>query len=335
MVERTSEPKLNAARPAKPKLNAARPAKPASEAQPEILRAVSRLGAEHGRPSSGEMASGAHRSQWSFHRLFRSVTGEAPVGFARRVALDRAAARLAAGDDVAIAALAADAGFASHEGFTRAFVRRFGLPPSAHRARGLAGATPAEATEHQRIVEATAPCVGLYRIDERTGKTTMTADMPTGDTAMDVRALDGFSALIMRRRVSRETVAQALGECLPKVFEHIQRSGLTMTSPPFARYPEVGIGTFLVECGMAVADPGDGDATEGIERIDVPPGRAVVAIHKGGYESLGDTYGAIERWLDEQSLKAGGPPWETYLTDPGDHPDPADWRTEITQPLAD
>ena len=33
-------------------------------------------------------------------------------------------------------------------------------------------------------------------------------------------------------------------------------------------------------------------------------------------------------------LRPGGAPWESYITDPADHPDPKDWRTEIYWPLA-
>lgn len=298
----------------------------------EILRSVARLGEGHGRPSSGEMASAAHRSQWNFHRLFRAVMGEAPVGFGRRVALDRAAARLVADAEVPVAVVAADAGFDSHEGFTRAFARRFGSSPSRYRARGLVGdPAPDDAARHQHLVDAASPCIGVYRIDDRSEDVTMTATVD-----MEIKELPGFSALVIRRRVARDAIATTLAECLPRVFEHVQRQGLTLVSPPFVRYPEVGVGTFVVESGFAVLEADGGEAPEGgIERIDVPPGRGVVAVHRGAYDDLGETYGAIERWLDEHSLKRGGPAWETYLTDPGDHPDPADWRTEITQPLAD
>jgi len=30
---------------------------------------------------------------------------------------------------------------------------------------------------------------------------------------------------------------------------------------------------------------------------------------------------------------AAGAPWESYVTDPADYPDPADWKTEIFWPV--
>ena len=33
-----------------------------------------------------------------------------------------------------------------------------------------------------------------------------------------------------------------------------------------------------------------------------------------------------------QGLEPSGGPWESYLTDPGSTPDPADWRTEVCLP---
>lgn len=42
----------------------------------------------------------------------------------------------------------------------------------------------------------------------------------------------------------------------------------------------------------------------------------------------------MERSIEANDLKADGPPWEAYITDPAEHPDPANWRTEIYWPVA-
>ena len=38
--------------------------------------------------------------------------------------------------------------------------------------------------------------------------------------------------------------------------------------------------------------------------------------------------------METEGLVAGGAPWESYLNDPSDYPDPKDWKTEVFWPLA-
>jgi AraC family transcriptional regulator len=68
-----------------------------------------------------------------FHRVFHQVTGEAPKEYVRRLRLERAVYRMKVSPD-SVLQIAVDAGFATHETFTRAFVRHFDLSPSEFRA---------------------------------------------------------------------------------------------------------------------------------------------------------------------------------------------------------
>ncbi|MCM4082371.1 GyrI-like domain-containing protein [Paractinoplanes hotanensis] len=151
---------------------------------------------------------------------------------------------------------------------------------------------------------------------------------------ISVRDQPTVHALVIRRRVTRDEIATALAECLPAVFDYAQRQGLAIAGPPFARYPEVGKGSLVIESGITVAEPPPSAVlADGIEAIVIPAGRAVVTIHRGPYDSLPESYQQIEKWMRDQGLSAAGAPRETYLTDPGDHPDPATWETEIVQPV--
>jgi AraC family transcriptional regulator len=53
----------------------------------------------------------------------------------------------------------------------------------------------------------------------------------------------------------------------------------------------------------------------------------------GPYETLHETHAAVERWIEANGGKVAGAPWEVYLTDPGEVPDPAEWQTEIVWPV--
>jgi AraC family transcriptional regulator len=151
--------------------------------------------------------------------------------------------------------------------------------------------------------------------------------------------------LVVRRRVKRSEIAAAIGEALPHVFMYAQRNGIALAGLPFTRYIEVGPGLLTIEPGMRVAAPseeakpidaaGTTAAGAGEVKADVLPGGPVaVTTHVGPYDSLSDAYGAIQQWIEGEGLAAVGTPWESYVTDPGEHPDPKDWRTEVFWPLA-
>ena len=74
------------------------------------------------------MAGEAFSSPFHFSRVLSRATGEPPVAMRRRVLMERAAWQLAHGTSVTDAAWAA--GYESVEGFSRAFTRAFGRPPS-------------------------------------------------------------------------------------------------------------------------------------------------------------------------------------------------------------
>lgn len=76
-----------------------------------------------------DVASRAHMSRFHFDRVVTAAAGETPARFRRRIRLERAAYQLVARDD-SVLDIAVAAGYGSHEAFTRAFVRAFGMPPS-------------------------------------------------------------------------------------------------------------------------------------------------------------------------------------------------------------
>jgi AraC family transcriptional regulator len=82
---------------------------------------------------SADLAARMHLSRFHFDRVVSSVSGEAPARFRRRVLLERAAYRLVTCERNVLE-IAVEAGYSSHEAFTRAFQRAYGVPPTAWRA---------------------------------------------------------------------------------------------------------------------------------------------------------------------------------------------------------
>jgi len=74
------------------------------------------------------LANAAGYSPWHSARLFKELTGKAPFDYIRALRLSQAAVRLR-DEDVKVVDVAFDFVFDSHEGFTRAFSREFGMTP--------------------------------------------------------------------------------------------------------------------------------------------------------------------------------------------------------------
>jgi AraC family transcriptional regulator len=101
--------------------------------QQRILRAQQLLEQHLDEPiDPAALAKCASFSLHHFHRIFRAQLGESVMQHVRRLRLERAARRLRA-SDTDILAVALEAGYESHEAFTRAFAERFGVPPSVFR----------------------------------------------------------------------------------------------------------------------------------------------------------------------------------------------------------
>lgn len=82
---------------------------------------------------TGEQIAGRlHVSRYHLDRIISSAAGEAPRALRRRILLERSAFRLAT-SRTTVLDVAVEAGYGSHEAFTRAFARAYGVPPSAWR----------------------------------------------------------------------------------------------------------------------------------------------------------------------------------------------------------
>ncbi len=81
-----------------------------------------------------DLAGRAHMSRYHFDRVVAAAAGEAPGAFRRRVLLERSAYRLLTSDR-GVLDIAVEAGYSSHEAFTRAFARAYGQTPSRWRKR--------------------------------------------------------------------------------------------------------------------------------------------------------------------------------------------------------
>jgi AraC family transcriptional regulator len=306
----------------------ARPKAAFKRVQPVLAYAATHLDED---VSLATLARQAGLSPFHLQRVFSDSVGETPKQLTLRLRLGRAAVMLLTRDD-SILDVALACGFQSHETFIRAFRRRFEITPSAYRERGFAADVSArQAERHAEMVEDASPCVGLYHIGD--------AEQPRRDEmeyAIVKKEIVPQPVLVVRRRIKPADLAKALAEVLGAVFLHAQQNGMALAGQPFTQYVEWGPGVWTIEAGLPVAAPGkEPRASDSEVRANtLPGGPAATTTHMGPYEGLIGAHAAVQQWIEAQGLVAASAPWEVYVTDPADYPDPKDWKTEIFWPLA-
>ena len=152
--------------------------------------------------------------------------------------------------------------------------------------------------------------------------------------AIEIREMTPQPVLVTRRRVKPGEIAKSLAEMFHQVFLFGGKAGVAVGGPPLTRYMEWGPGLLTLDAGAPIPAPYEGTDPERLVRGEVLPGGMVATtIHVGAYDKLSEAHAAMEVWIHEQGLRPRGPLWESYVTDPGEYPDPKDWRTEIFWPV--
>ena len=271
----------------------------------------------------------ARRAGWSpfhLHRTFTRLAGETPKQHTQRLRLTRAAARLVTSRDT-ILEVAIDFGFDSHEVFTRAFRRQFGRSPTQYRLAAFTSVPEADRARHLALTDSITGCVQLFHFPILDSPRRL--HMPVISITREERAAQPI--LFIRRRIARSQLQATLAECFGTLYDHAQKTGLPLAGFPLARYVSTGPGLWTIEPAipLVTSAPGKGEMEAGF----LPGGPVALGIHGGPYEELAETNAAIEQWIETSGFRASGPPWEWYVTDPSEHPNSEDWRTEVYWPL--
>ena len=143
--------------------------------------------------------------------------------------------------------------------------------------------------------------------------------------------------LSIRATIPVVQLGEVMGERLQALRAFMVASGVAPAGPPFVRYFTFETETDLeIGVPMHASAPGEGDITSG----DLPGGAVITTWHDGAHDRLGEAYGRIGSWLERSGTQRRGPAWEVYhWIDLGDNGssttgiDPANWRTELVQPI--
>ena len=148
----------------------------------------------------------------------------------------------------------------------------------------------------------------------------------------EIRSVPRQDTAVVRVTTTPEAIAESMGQALSKAYAAATSSGGAVVGPPFTRYFSFGE-TIDYEAGVPVAAPFEPAGDDEVKPAEIGGGEAAVAMHVGPYDTISETWEALSTWVETQGRKVASPPWEAYLTDPSTEPDPANWRTEVYQPL--
>jgi AraC family transcriptional regulator len=268
------------------------------------------------------LASGACLSPFHFHRVFRGMVGETPVELVRRLRMERAAWRLTH-SACSVTEIAFDAGFDTHESFSRAFRAAYSTSPSGFRQR-----------KHPRI-ELAASCGVHYDAD---GRAPAFNPRETGGEAMDVE--------IKHMPELRVGSVHHVGPYnqITSAFE-----GLGSIVGPTGLLGEPDVKMLAIyhddpestpqdqlQSDAGVSVPESVPLPNGLDEQRVPAGRYASTLHVGPYETLGDTWSRfMGEWLPSSGKRlADGVSYEVYENNPTTTPK-EQLRTALYIPVAD
>ncbi len=149
---------------------------------------------------------------------------------------------------------------------------------------------------------------------------------------IDIVEVPRQNVVFGRATCSHSEIGPTLMQVLPSVANQLERAGAEMAGPPFCRYTAWRENDCDIEGGCPVI----GEVQEGGEVFVGTLGgmRAVMGEYNGPYEGLGGAHEAIRAYIAENGFEANDAPFEIYMTDPEEEPDPSKWITHVYWPIA-
>jgi AraC family transcriptional regulator len=266
-----------------------------------------------------DLAALACFSPYHFHRVFKGMVGETLKEHIRRLRLERAAAQLSLSRK-RVTDIAFDAGYESHEAFTRSFHALFGRSPSEY--RSAKGRRP---WPHSPS--------GLHFAERKPTSRFKTIHPRKQAMKVITKRMEPFRVAFMRHVGPYATVGATWDRFLPFLGKEGLLGGSSMLLGICHDDPEV-----------TPPDKVRYDACVSVDETFVPEGEIGVQViaggdyatttHFGPYDTLGETYAQLlGQWLPRSGRELRAVPcFEVYLNDP-QSTDPEDLLTDIYAPL--
>lgn len=261
----------------------------------------------------GRLARDAALAPLYFHRIFRGMVGETPLELHRRLRLERAAWRLSTGD-ASVTSIAFDAGYETHESFTRAFRDAYSSAPSAFRTRARHAR---EASSRPPPIELGARC-GIHVSDSLQPELTFAITHGGTDMNVDIQRMPELRVAAVSHSGPYNTIFEAcarLGELAEPagLLAHPEAAMVAIYHDDPETTPQAELRS---EAGIVV--PATATIPEPLHEIRIPEGTYARTTHIGPYTRLGDAWARfMGEWLPQSRHRVGaGGMYELYRNTP-------------------
>jgi AraC family transcriptional regulator len=218
----------------------------------------------HSPISLSDLAKAAGYSQWHAARIFKELTGKSPFEYLRALRLSKAALYLR-DNQPKIIDVAFDFVFDSHEGFTRAFNKQFGISPKKYSENPV----PIQLFMPHRIRD--------YYLTTQKGEQDMSEKKSTNTVFVQVVERPQRK-LILKRGIQASDYYEYCDELGYEVWEMLTSIKEAMFEPVGMWLPNnlIKPGTSKYIQGVEVPQNYMGELPEGYEIIELPPCKMMV-----------------------------------------------------------
>lgn len=138
-------------------------------------------------------------------------------------------------------------------------------------------------------------------------------------------------AAVIRITVPRQEIRNVMGPAMSELQSTVAEQGVTPDGPMFSHHLRMDPDTFDLEVGLPVPRAVQGGR---VQAGGLPAVTVARTTYHGPYEGLHGAWAELHAWMRANGHEPGADLWESYVSGPETDPDPATWRTELTQPLA-
>ena len=258
-----------------------------------------------------KLADIAHFSPFHFHRIFKGMVGESLKEHIRRLRLERAASHLKL-TNRSVTRIAFDAGYETHESFSRSFKDMFGLSPSGFRTNIKPESIFKDSTKIHYNEE-----LANFEISKEE------------NMEVQIKKIEPIRVAFVRNVGPYKTCGQAWDKLCTWMGAH----GLISSESSFIGLchddPEVTPPEKIRYDACITVDEDFSPAGEiGVQVIQ--GGEYAVTTHFGPYEKLSETYASLcGKWAPQNGREfQSAPSFEIYFNSP-ENTDPEDLVTDI------